>query len=114
MGKHWGRFGDSMVPQVDGHFTIKEACKLFPPINGRHPCAHTVSRWIRVGILVHGQRVKLGASKIGCRTAVSRQDVIEFIRRTNATPSTEPTSAEMEARAAAAKEHLRKLGMYVR
>ena len=58
----------------------------------------TVRRWVDVGVLVAGHRVKLAGFRVGNRWRVKRADLDKFIAECNPREAVEKRDAERKAR----------------
>lgn len=56
--------------------SYSEAARRLPRIDGRQTHGHTVARWARNGVKVHGETIKLRAARVG-RQHVTTQEWLE-------------------------------------
>ena len=66
--------GNRMIDSAEELFTLTEATKIMPRVNGRRPAVSTLWRWCRKGL----RGVRLEYLRIGRNIVTSRQALLRF------------------------------------
>jgi hypothetical protein len=90
--------------------SLSAVARRLPGRNGGHANPSTVARWVQKGATgADGQRVKLGAIRVGGTLFVTEQALADFIAALNGPTAPEPSPRSPAARRKAADEAVRRL-----
>lgn len=59
--------------------SYSEAARRLPRVDGRQTHGHTVARWVRTGVKVHGETIRLRAAKVGRKHVTTQDWLAEFL-----------------------------------
>ena len=82
--------------------TLSEICKGLPGSRGaRQVNPATITRWICRGVKARdGERIRLHATRVGCKWTCTDEDLEQFFARLAADPATDSTSETSHAETA--------------